>query len=85
MNVKHEKSNAVTETSGITLASNEYRKKLIIGNRDASNTIYVGFSATNVSSTNYHVKIAAGENYEIDNFTGTALSNDADTEWLEFI
>ena len=83
-NVKTQISKSVSKTTGVALGANINRQKLIIGNREASDVVYVQFEGSIVSTTDYAVKIAAGESYEIDNYTGKVLANQASTEFYEF-
>jgi len=91
MNVRQQTAMTVTKSSGITLAENQNRTRLIIGNRESSAVLYVKIGGTTVGSTNYTVKIAAGDNYEIPDYSGKVLItysgidvNNVSTEFYEF-
>ena len=85
MNVKQGKLNGTNDKDVVlTVAANDKRMKLVIQNVEASDPAYIGFNTATVGSSDYHIKLLAGETYTLDNFCGKALSTKATTRFVEF-
>lgn len=85
MTVKQAKLNGTNDKDVVlTVAANDKRMKLVIQNVEASDPAYIGFNTITVGPTDYHIKLAAGATFTIDNFCGKALSNKGTTRFVEF-
>ena len=85
MTVKQAKLNGTNDKDVVlTVAANAKRMQLLIQNVEASDPAEIGFNTRAVGPTDYHIKLAAGETFTLDNFCGKALSNKNTTRFVEF-